>query len=104
MLEKIEDAINNGKGNLNELTSEFYTLIPHSFGRNRPPTLRDPEEIQKKKDMLNVLADIEVAQSLEGKKVDQAPSGKPSIIIFNRLLSSFAFLYFFSSFPLFLLS
>ena len=35
MLEQIE-AIMDGskKGNLSQLSSEFYTLIPHSFGRN----------------------------------------------------------------------
>ena len=35
MLEQIESIMEgSSKGNLSQLSSEFYTLIPHSFGRN----------------------------------------------------------------------
>jgi len=51
---------------------------------------RDLEEIQKKKDMLNVLADIEVAQALEGKeKKDEGPSGKHIVYHFSFFFSIF---------------
>uniref|UniRef100_A0A8D1P8J5 Poly [ADP-ribose] polymerase n=1 Tax=Sus scrofa TaxID=9823 RepID=A0A8D1P8J5_PIG len=63
---------------LEELSSHFYTVIPHNFGRNRPPPINSPELLQAKKDMLLVLADIELAQTLqaapeETKKVEEVP-------------------------------
>ncbi|XP_070559252.1 protein mono-ADP-ribosyltransferase PARP3-like [Ptychodera flava] len=68
-LEDIEKAITESRTReLQQLTSRFYTLIPHSFGRKIPPVINDPEMVQKKKDMLLVLADIELAQSLQKDK------------------------------------
>ena len=49
---------------LDTLTSKFYTIIPHAFGRGRPPTLDTESKVQAKFDMLNVLADIEAAQAM----------------------------------------
>uniref|UniRef100_A0A669DU38 Poly [ADP-ribose] polymerase n=1 Tax=Oreochromis niloticus TaxID=8128 RepID=A0A669DU38_ORENI len=69
VLEEIEAAMNqkSGKGRLEELSSKFYTTIPHNFGRNRPPTINDREIVEKKKEMLLVLADIELAQTLKSE-------------------------------------
>jgi len=54
-LERIEDAIKNNKtSQLAELSSLFYTLIPHDFGRQRPPTISDSATVRKKMDMLIV--------------------------------------------------
>ena len=54
-LEKIEDAINNSKtSQLAELSSVFYTLIPHDFGRQRPPTISNSDTLRRKMDMLMV--------------------------------------------------
>ncbi|XP_027692821.1 protein mono-ADP-ribosyltransferase PARP3 [Vombatus ursinus] len=50
---------------LEELSSRFYTIIPHNFGRTRPPPINSLEVLQAKKDMLLVLADIELAQALK---------------------------------------
>ncbi|TKC41924.1 hypothetical protein EI555_002135, partial [Monodon monoceros] len=63
---------------LEELSSHFYTIIPHNFGRSQPPPINSPELLQAKKDMLLVLADIELAQTLqaapeETKKVEEVP-------------------------------
>ncbi|KAL2091559.1 hypothetical protein ACEWY4_013822 [Coilia grayii] len=73
VIEEIEEAVKSGSNQrrLEELSSRFFTIIPHNFGRCRPPVICDAEIIEKKKEMLLVLADIEVAQSL------QAESGKP---------------------------
>nr|XP_054752032.1 protein mono-ADP-ribosyltransferase PARP3-like [Lytechinus pictus] len=75
-LEELEDAIQKkaNKGKLSELSSKFYTIIPHSFGRNIPPLIDDAEKIQAKKDMLIVLGDIELALGMqkEKKKKDAA--------------------------------
>jgi poly [ADP-ribose] polymerase len=72
VLEKISAAINSGKGDFQTLCSEFYTVIPHSFGRQKPPVFKDAESVQNKKDMLSVLSDIALAQELTKKGENQA--------------------------------
>uniref|UniRef100_A0A674K6E1 Poly(ADP-ribose) polymerase family member 3 n=1 Tax=Terrapene triunguis TaxID=2587831 RepID=A0A674K6E1_9SAUR len=73
-LEAIETALQEqplSSRQLEELSSRFYTIIPHSFGRTRPPTINTQEIVQAKKDMLLVLADIELAQSLQAQKKEE---------------------------------
>lgn len=56
-LEALEAALRapaDGGLSLEELSSHFYTVIPHNFGRNRPPPINSPELLQAKKDMLLV--------------------------------------------------
>ncbi|XP_045932518.1 protein mono-ADP-ribosyltransferase PARP3 [Micropterus dolomieu] len=69
VLEEIEGAMNqrSGKARLEELSSKFFTTVPHNFGRNRPPTINSKEIVEKKKEMLMVLADIELAQTLKSE-------------------------------------
>ncbi|CAN9511699.1 unnamed protein product [Ophioblennius macclurei] len=69
VLEEIEAAMSKktGRSRLEELSSKFFTTIPHNFGRTRPPTINDKETVDKKKEMLMVLADIELAQSLKSE-------------------------------------
>ncbi|ERE76108.1 poly [ADP-ribose] polymerase 3-like protein [Cricetulus griseus] len=80
-LEALEEAIKTPTGggqSLEELSSRFYTVIPHNFGRSRPPPISSPEILRAKKDMLLVLADIELAQTLqaapgEEEKLEEVP-------------------------------
>ncbi|MDO9020385.1 MAG: WGR domain-containing protein [Deltaproteobacteria bacterium] len=73
VLEELEQAINSGNANqINTISSKFYTLIPHSFGRRVPPPINTPELLHKKVDMLNVLNDIEIALTME-KSVAAGP-------------------------------
>ena len=54
-LEEIEAVLRKEKkGNLNDLSSKFYTLIPHDFKRMRPPPINDLNMLQAKYDMLAV--------------------------------------------------
>ncbi|KAL3852914.1 hypothetical protein ACJMK2_016520 [Sinanodonta woodiana] len=72
VLDEIEKELNAKKtSKLNELSSRFYTVIPHDFGRKVPPVINDVETLRQKMDMLLVLGDIELAQSLQKEK-DQA--------------------------------
>ncbi|XP_072540673.1 protein mono-ADP-ribosyltransferase PARP3 [Salminus brasiliensis] len=68
-LEEIEEAIKkkSNDSKLSELSSKFFTIIPHNFGRNRPPVINRDDIIHSKKEMLLVLADIEIAQSLKAE-------------------------------------
>lgn len=78
VLEEIGEALASGnKRKLESLTSTFYTIIPHSFGRQRPPPIQDSETLQQKKDMLAVLGDIALAQKLAAEKVD---TGKSEVV------------------------
>ncbi|KAF8972836.1 Poly [ADP-ribose] polymerase 2 [Entomortierella lignicola] len=60
----------NRKKRLEELSSEFYTLIPHSFGMRAPPVISDALTLKAKLQMLEALGEIEIAQKLikENKK------------------------------------
>ncbi|XP_005522203.1 PREDICTED: poly [ADP-ribose] polymerase 3 [Pseudopodoces humilis] len=65
---------------LEELSSRFYTIIPHNFGRARPPPINSPDLLRAKKDMLLVLADIEVAQSLQAQKVKEEEEEEKEVV------------------------
>ncbi|KAM5148937.1 protein mono-ADP-ribosyltransferase PARP3 [Mantella aurantiaca] len=72
-LEDLQAALDRKakKAQLSDLSSRFYTIIPHNFGRQTPPIIDSLEVLQAKKDMLLVLADIELAQTLQADKVKQ---------------------------------
>jgi len=64
VLEEIREKLKGGsKAGVTELTSRFYTVIPHDFGRKVPPVIADLEGVQNKIDLLQTLGDIEIAQS-----------------------------------------
>ncbi|CAL8338881.1 unnamed protein product [Merluccius merluccius] len=69
VLEEMEAALGKKKPKkfLEELSSKFFTTVPHNFGRNRPPVIDKQEVIEQKKEMLMVLADIELAQTLKSE-------------------------------------
>ena len=57
VLEEIEPLIAKKSTNgqkLQQLSSRFYTIIPHDFGRRVPPVIDDEETLRKKFDMLLV--------------------------------------------------
>ncbi|KAK7496119.1 hypothetical protein BaRGS_00012529 [Batillaria attramentaria] len=70
ILEELEEALKkkSPKRKLSEICSRFYTAVPHDFGRRVPPIIDNAEALQKKYDMLAVLGDIEIAQSMQKEK------------------------------------
>uniref|UniRef100_A0A1I8NDN9 Poly [ADP-ribose] polymerase n=1 Tax=Musca domestica TaxID=7370 RepID=A0A1I8NDN9_MUSDO len=58
----IEEGGSNAK--LIDCTNRFYTLIPHSFGTEKPPLLDTKEQVEKLVQMLDSLLQIECAYSL----------------------------------------
>jgi poly [ADP-ribose] polymerase len=73
VLEELEDVIKAKKPKqIETVTSRFYTIIPHAFGRRVPPVIDTVELLQKKYEMLNVLGDIEIAVALQ--KADASTS------------------------------
>ncbi len=74
VLEEIEDELKKPRKNsnkINELSSKFYTEIPQDFGRKIPTSINNSEILQTKYDMLMVLSDIEMAQSMKDTKKDK---------------------------------
>ncbi|XP_075618049.1 protein mono-ADP-ribosyltransferase PARP3 [Balearica regulorum gibbericeps] len=74
VLEELEAALQEQPpqaARLEDLSSRFYSIIPHNFGRAQPPPIKSPDLLRAKKDMLLVLADIELAQSLQAQKVKE---------------------------------
>uniref|UniRef100_A0A8B8BUJ9 Poly [ADP-ribose] polymerase n=1 Tax=Crassostrea virginica TaxID=6565 RepID=A0A8B8BUJ9_CRAVI len=91
VLEELEKAVDSkNKKKMMELSSKFYTVIPHDFGRRVPPVMDTLEIIRQKYDMLLVLGDIEIAQTLEKEKEkiaskDSAKQPHPLDIDYNLL-------------------
>ncbi|CAI7590850.1 unnamed protein product [Penicillium glandicola] len=46
------------------LSNRYFTLIPHVFGRHRPPTLNTSGQIKKEIDLLEALTDMDVANEI----------------------------------------
>lgn len=61
ILDTIEEKINGSKNvteSYSDLSSQFYTAIPHSFGRSRPPVIQNQQILQERYDMCNILLDM----------------------------------------------
>jgi poly [ADP-ribose] polymerase len=95
VLEDIEKELKaHRKAKLNELSSKFYTLIPHDFGRTIPPSINELEHLQQKMDLLEVLGDIEIAQGLlkEAESDHEKEIEHPLDINFKKLKNDLGYL------------
>ena len=66
-LKEISDELQKAKpssARLSSLSSMFYTIIPHVFGMSRPPVISTPGMLKAKLEMVESLADIEIATTL----------------------------------------
>ena len=54
----------NNRRKLTELSSEFYTRIPHCTGMRAPPVINSPALLECKIHMLEVLGDIKLGMDL----------------------------------------
>ncbi|KAJ2995448.1 Poly [ADP-ribose] polymerase 2 [Globomyces sp. JEL0801] len=67
VLKQISDVLNQVPmdGNLlTDLSSEFYTIIPHAFGFKKAPVINTAAALATKLSMVEALADIEIAANL----------------------------------------
>ncbi|KAH7100308.1 poly polymerase catalytic domain-containing protein [Auriculariales sp. MPI-PUGE-AT-0066] len=58
------------KNDLAELSSRFYTLIPHDHGRNRPPIINTKEMVKRESDLIDTLVELEETKDLVGGKME----------------------------------
>lgn len=71
---------------LNELTSRFYTIIPHNFKRNRPPVIDSARSLKTKLEMIESLGDIQIATKLmDHQPVESNPIDHHFSSLNNRL-------------------
>lgn len=63
-IQAVLDGEEDDEDDVDDLSSQFYSLIPHDFGRNRPPSIDTKVKLEKKLDMMNALDDMEVASKL----------------------------------------
>ena len=73
-LQKIADVLNKKtKGDLMDLSSDFFTVIPHDFGFKHMSqfVINTPQKLKEKTDMVAALGDIEIAHRLLETKGDE---------------------------------
>ncbi|KAK7198452.1 Poly(ADP-ribose) polymerase-like protein [Novymonas esmeraldas] len=63
-LKRIETELAKKKPSVEQATSDFYTLIPHDFGFQRPPLINTVDMLKEKMEMLDALAQLEVSSTL----------------------------------------
>eukprot|EP00667_Euglena_gracilis_P002735 EG_transcript_2740 len=71
---KIADELVGAKSHstLMSLSSEFYTIIPHDFGMSTPPVLNSLKDVKAKMELLDTLADLEVASRVLDSSGEQS--------------------------------
>lgn len=55
-----------------DLSNRYYTVIPHSFGRSRPPIIADDQRLKKEIELLDSLSEMSIADEImkESKEED----------------------------------
>eukprot|EP00188_Purpureofilum_apyrenoidigerum_P002691 Plantae.Rhodophyta-Purpureofilum_apyrenoidigerum.ctg27595.p1 GENE.Plantae.Rhodophyta-Purpureofilum_apyrenoidigerum.ctg27595~~Plantae.Rhodophyta-Purpureofilum_apyrenoidigerum.ctg27595.p1 ORF type:complete len:393 (-),score=72.55 Plantae.Rhodophyta-Purpureofilum_apyrenoidigerum.ctg27595:19-1197(-) len=73
VLKSIELELNNAARHdvLTQLSSRFYTIIPHDFGRQRPPVISDISTLRQCFDRCDILLDIERANDMMNEANDR---------------------------------
>jgi len=73
ILTEIEERLRgkNKTSSLVQLTSQYYTKIPHDFGMRVPPVIRDIDMLKNEILLLETLADIEIVTKLVKKKKEE---------------------------------
>lgn len=62
---------------LSHLSSRFYTIIPHDFGRVVPPVLNTRQKLKEKLEMIEALVDIQIATNIIKQEHDSLIQENP---------------------------
>ncbi|KAJ5708530.1 hypothetical protein N7488_008331 [Penicillium malachiteum] len=52
------------QASVERLSNQYFTTIPHNFGRKRPPVLLSDKQIKKEVDLLEALTDMDLANEI----------------------------------------
>ena len=55
---------------LRRLSSRYYTLIPHAFGRSTPPVINTPQMLKRETELVENLVDMKVSFAPHGNLGD----------------------------------
>jgi predicted DNA-binding WGR domain protein len=67
LLKKLKKIIDNGTADsdtINQLCSDYYTLVPYSCGRNKPPLLEDDEAVDKCMALVDELKNVHITYNI----------------------------------------
>ncbi|KEG07014.1 poly(ADP-ribose) polymerase [Trypanosoma grayi] len=64
VLKAVEAELQKPEPQLEALSGQFYTLIPHVFGNRKPPVIGTLHMLKNKMEMLEVLGELEIAAKL----------------------------------------
>ncbi|MCJ1403491.1 hypothetical protein MMC11_006714 [Xylographa trunciseda] len=63
---------------ITEISNSYYSTIPHSFGRNRPPVISNNDMLKREVELLESLSDMSIAEEImKGAKDDVGSSVHP---------------------------
>jgi len=54
----------NTRDILNQLSSRYYTVIPHDFGRNTPPSINELQRLKKETELVENLVDMKISSEI----------------------------------------
>ncbi|KAL5535104.1 hypothetical protein ACEPAF_3197 [Sanghuangporus sanghuang] len=60
-----------------ELSNQYYSIIPHVFGRRKPIVINTMPQLKKELELVDALGDMEVAQKLINEKSSANWDGEP---------------------------
>ncbi|KAI9062258.1 PARP-domain-containing protein [Trametes sanguinea] len=60
-----------------ELTGQYYSIIPHVFGRDRPIVIDSIVQLKKELELVDALGDMEVASKLISSTIPKDANGHP---------------------------
>lgn len=60
-----------------DLSNRFYSLIPHNFGRNRPPIISNQAMVKREIELLETLADMKDASNILKADIEERNSLHP---------------------------
>jgi poly [ADP-ribose] polymerase len=69
---------------VNRLSDAFYTVIPHNFGRNRPPVIKTEAQLKKEIALLESLSDMEIASGIMKEAKTNVGESLETIHILDR--------------------
>lgn len=64
------NAANYSMSDIEHLSNTYYSVIPHNFGRNRPPIIQDADTLKRELDLLDSLGDMKEAAALMKKELN----------------------------------
>jgi poly [ADP-ribose] polymerase len=62
----------SSRDEVEDLSNRYYSLIPHNFGRSRPPVIGNTDMLKNELDLLNSLGDMKEAAELMKKDLNNA--------------------------------